>query len=81
MSIKISNLETKLSESEEKEITMGKLKEKLDAFEKKFEEIEKKLDYFSNFVGDACVQIDDLVVELNDDIGNITFESEDNMLL
>ena len=42
---------------------------------------EKKLDYFSNFVGDACGQIDDLVVELNDDIGNITFESEDNMLL
>ena len=26
-------------------------------------------------------KFDDLVVELNDDIGNITYESEDNMLL
>ena len=81
MSKKILNLEKKLAESEEKETTMEKLEEKLKAFDKKFEEIEKKIDYFSNFVGDACVQFDDLVVELNDDIGNITFESEDNMLL
>ena len=57
------------------------VQEKIESFEKKFKEIDKKIEYFSNFVGDACVQIDDLVVELNDDIGNITFESEENMLL
>ena len=84
MSSKIIEMEKKINESEEKESTLEKLEKKMEkkikAFEKKFEEFEKKIDFFSNFVGESCVQIDDLVVELNDDIGNITFESEDNML-
>ena len=30
---------------------------------------------------EACTEIDDMVFELNDDMGNITIESEDNNLL
>ena len=43
--------------------------------------IEKALESFSHFMGEAASSIDDMVVELNDDIGNITIESEDNNLL
>ena len=48
MSIKNISLVTKLNESEEKEITMGKLKEKLDEFENKLVEIQKKLNWLAN---------------------------------
>ena len=58
------------------------IEEKLEAFEKKlFEKIEGKLKTFSDFMGEAAGSIDDLVVELNDDMGNISIESEGNALL
>ena len=60
-------MEKKLNESEEKESTLEKLEkkieEKMKAFQKKFEEIENKKDFFSNFVGESCLQMDDLVVD------------------
>ena len=32
-------------------------------------------------MGEACTLIDDMVVEVNDDIGNITIKGEENQLL
>ena len=43
--------------------------------------MEEALKSFQHFMGEACSSIDDMVVELNDDIGNITIKSEDSTLL
>ena len=70
----IENLEKKFSENN--------IDDKLEAFENQLMgKIEKALESFSHFMGEAASSIDDMVVELNDDIGNITIESEDNNLL
>ena len=50
-------------------------------FEEKFELVDKTNEAFSSFVGDACSSINDLVVEFNDEIGNITIENEDDVQL
>ena len=57
---------------------LEKLEEKLKYFEEKFELADKTTETFSSFVGDACSSINDLVVEFNDEIGNITIENEDD---
>ena len=41
--------------------------------------MEKALESFSHFMGEAASSIDDLVVELNDDIGNIIIENENQL--
>ena len=70
---KISGIENKLTEKY--------IDEKLDAFEKQLvDKFEKALESYSNYMREACTSIDDMVVEINDDIGNITIEGEDNML-
>ena len=82
MSSKIHDLERKLETQSDVNALFDSLEEKLKNFEKKFETADKRMDNFSNFVGDACSSIDDLVVELNDDIGNNTIDNEDeNQLL
>ena len=58
---------------------VDKIEEKLEHFEKKFQSIETKLEYFAKAMNGVCDHIDDLAVELNDDIGNLTIESEENM--
>ena len=77
MTNKIQSIEHTLFENFNKII-----EEKLETFEKKlFEKIEQKLKTFSDFMGEAAGSIDDLVVELNDDMGNITIENDENTLL
>ena len=89
-------MERKQSESS-RESNVEAFDEKVDAFEKKliekidnkleafqntlFENIKEKIDLYSQYMREACTSIDDMVVELNDDIGNITIESEDSSLL
>ena len=74
MSVKIETLEKNLSENN--------IDEKLEAFEKQLlGKMEEALKSFQHYMGEACSSIDDMVVELNDDIGNMTLESEDNTLL
>ena len=59
-----------------------KIDEKLEAFQNTlFENIKESIEVYSKHMHEACTSIDDMVVELNDDIGNITFESEDSSLL
>ena len=53
--------------------------QKLEYFEEKFELVDKTTETFSSFVGDACLSINDLVAEFNDEIGNITIENEDEI--
>ena len=57
---------------------------KIEAHEKKlddiFEAIDKGFDFLKEKVEIFEENIDDLAVELNDDIGNLTVESEDNSL-
>ena len=77
MSAKIQRLETLEIKTNEKEI-IRKLEEKLRYFEEKFKLVDKTNEMFSSFVVDACSSIDDLVVELNDDIGNATIENGDD---
>ena len=74
MSVKIETLEKKISENN--------IDERLEAFEKQLlGKMEEALKSFQHYMGETCNSIDDMVVELNDDIGNITMESEDNNLL
>ena len=69
-------------ENLEKKFFENNIDDKLEAFEKQLMgKIEKAMGSFSNFMGEAASSIDDMVVELNDDIGNITIESEDSNLL
>ena len=77
MSNKINNLERKLDSQTNEKVLLEKLEEKLKYFEEKFELVDKTTETFSNFVRTSCSSIDDLVVELNDDIGNITIENDD----
>ena len=77
MSSKIHNLERKLDTHTNEKVLLEKLEEKLKYFEEKFELVDKTTEPFSNFVRTSCSSIDDLVVELNDDIGNITIENDD----
>ena len=61
---------------------MEKMDDKLEAFQNTLmENIKESIDVYSKHMHEACTSIDDMVVELNDDIGNITFESEDSSLL
>ena len=80
-----------------KERNVETFEDKVDAFEKKlfekiddkietfktklFEDIKESVNMYSKYMKEACTSIDDMIVELNDDIGNITIESEDNPLL
>ena len=74
MSVKIETLEKKISENN--------IEEKLEAFEKQLlGKMEAALKSFKHFMGEACSSIDDMVVELNDDLGNITIEGEENYML
>ena len=81
MSSRVYNLEGKLSIQTNENAVLEKLEEKLKHFEEKFELVDKANEAFSSFVGDACSSIDDLVVEFNDEIGNITIENEDDVQL
>ena len=48
--------------------------DKLKAFQNTLmENIKESIDVYSKHMHEACTSIDDMVVELNDDIGNITF--------
>ena len=59
-----------------------KIDDKLEAFRNTlFENIQESIDVYSKYMHEACTSIDDMVVELNDDIGNLTIESEDSPLL
>ena len=80
----IENLSRKILSIEDKLFEKQKLyiDERLDAFEKQLvEKLERALESYSKFMGEACTTIDDMVVELNDDLGNITIEGEENNLL
>ena len=71
---KISVIENKLSEEY--------IDEKLDAFEKQLvENFEKALESYSKHMREACTEIDDMVIELNDDMGNVTIEGEESNML
>ena len=78
MNTKIQNIETKLTQKDENSL-FEKIEEKLKHIEKKFELVDETNETFSNFVVNTCSNIDDLVVELNDDIGNITIENENQL--
>ena len=72
--MKISGIENKLSENY--------IDERLNAFEKHLvEKLEKALESYSNYMREECTSIDNMVVELNDDLGNITIEGEENNML
>ena len=59
-----------------------KIDDKLEAFRNTlFETMKESIDVYSKYMHEACTSIDDMVVELNDDIGNLTIESEDSPLL
>ena len=75
----VETFDEKVEAFEEK--LFEKFDEKLEAFqEQMFENIKEKIEIYSKFMSETCTSIDDMVVELNDDIGNITIESEDQLL-
>ena len=56
------------------------LEKALTEFEKKLEQYEKNMITFANHMKGVCDHLDDLAVEFNDTMGNITVESEDNLM-
>ena len=52
----------------------------LKQFEKKLETYEDNMVTFAKHMEGVCGHFDDVVVELNEELGNITAESDDNLL-
>ena len=52
----------------------------MEQFEKKLEVYEKNMVTFAKHMQGVCEHIEDLAVELNHELGNITAESEDNLM-
>ena len=52
----------------------------MEQFEKKLELYEKNMVTFAKHMQGVCEHIEDLEVELNHELGNITAESEDNLM-
>ena len=81
LSSKISSLETQICEKDKTNRVISEIQEKIEEHEKKFERffeaLDKGLDMLRDRVEVFGENIDDLAVELNDDIGNLTIESDD----
>ena len=81
---KISSLESKIKEIDTFKEKINDIQVKIQAHEKKFDDIFEAIDKGFDFLKEKVEifeeNIDDLAVELNDDIGNLTIESEDNSL-
>ena len=81
---KVLILENKISEINGKNSDIEEVQEKIEAHEKKFEKLFEVLDKGFDFLKEKVKlfgeDMDDLAIELNDDIGNLTVESEENPL-
>ena len=81
---KIEELATKISDLETKLSVIDSIKEKIEDHDKKFEKllkaIDKTLEFFQDKFNVLNEDIDDLAVDLNDDIGNLTLDHEENSL-
>ena len=81
LSTKICNLETKISDIENNIGVLSTIQEKIKEFDELFVKIcdglDKTMESFGERFKDFAVNIDDLAVELNDDIGNLTIENVD----
>ena len=85
----MSELENKMSYSQsqivdlipsEKACKIDNLEKTVKEFEKKLDLYEKNMITFAKHMQGVCEHVDDLAVELNDELGNITAESDDNLL-
>ena len=64
----------------EKDCKIDTLEKAHKEFEKKLEQYEKNMITFAKHMKGVCDHVDDLAVELNDTLGDITVESEDNLM-
>ena len=77
---KVKHFISKSGSTCEKDCKIDNLDKAQKEFEKKLELYETNLITFAKHMQGVCEHVDDLAVELDDTLGNITAESEDNLM-
>ena len=89
LSGRLKELENKINDAQkqtvdpipcEKDCIIDNLEKAQKEFEKKLELYEKNMITFAKHMQGVCEHLDDLGVEFNDTLENITAESEDNLM-
>ena len=66
--------------SSERESKLENMEILMEQFKKKLELYKTNMVTFAKHMQGVCEHVEELAVELNDELGNITAESEDNLM-